>query len=60
MWNRKYVFLLLLMFGLFFVAGLNLMGSDNVMSYNSFEGLTGSTGCTDTNPNWNPDTKTCQ
>jgi hypothetical protein len=37
--NKKYGFLLLLMFGLFFVSGLSMM-SGNVMAYNSVEGHT--------------------
>ena len=34
--NKKIVFLLLLLFGLFFISGLNLMG-EKVVSYNTLE-----------------------
>ena len=34
--NKKIVFLLLLLFGLFFITGLNLMG-EKVVSYNTLE-----------------------
>lgn len=34
--NRKIVFLMLLLFGLFFITGLNVMG-EHVVSYNTLE-----------------------